>query len=87
MQTLVKFKKSKKVQYQFKERCSTQSRIASPRLVQEHNKGIIAFPSSRKQILSRAQGSKRIKGRHEGVKNKNKSLARNQGNFNQCKYD
>ena len=33
IQTLVKFKKGKKLQYQLKERCSTQSRIASPRIV------------------------------------------------------
>ena len=33
IQTLVIFKKGKKLQYQFKERCSTQSRIASQRIV------------------------------------------------------
>ena len=33
IQTLVMFKKGKKLQYQFKERCFTQSRIASQRIV------------------------------------------------------
>ena len=33
IQTLVMFKKDKKLQYQFKERCFSQSRIASQRIV------------------------------------------------------
>ena len=66
IQTLVMFMESNKIQYQFKEWCSTQCRIASPRMGSLHfltQEGI-------KQILSRATRIQNMQGRQMRVRSK-----------------
>ena len=72
-------RKAIKCNTNFKERSSTQCRIASPRIVQEHNKGIIAFPKTRKHKTKFEQSKRiqKVQGRHKRVKTTTNPRARN----------